>query len=265
MDLQELSRIVENLIRFGTIHSVDHPAKRVRVQTGNLVTNWLRWMEYRAGETTTWDPPTVGEQCVVFSPSGELAQGIVFYGAPSDVIDTPSHDPNKHVTLWPDGTEHSYDHAEGLHQTTYPDGAIVSYHHPSSHLQAINIKTGLCKATQMITFDTPLVHITGMCVVDQLLTYNNGLTGFGGTNGSQIEGDIWHRDGTLLQTNVDITHQDGVLVQSNIDQTNTGGKITDNGITLHDHYHTDVWPGPSTTGQPVGAYSDGGFTGGAAA
>jgi len=111
MDLVELSRRLENLIRFGTIHSVDHAKRRARVQTGHLVTDWLAWIERRAGETTSWDPPTLGEQCVVFSPSGEPGNGLIFYGVPSDEIDTPSHAPEKHVIKFPDGAVFEYDHA----------------------------------------------------------------------------------------------------------------------------------------------------------
>lgn len=204
MDLIELSRRLENLIRIGTIHSVDHAAKRCRVQSGKLVTQWLGWMEQRAGETTTWNPPTIGEQCAVFSPSGELANGIVFYGIPSDQIDTPSHAPEQHVIK-------------------FPDGAVFSYDHAASHLEISGINTASIIASESITHDTPLTHITGQCIIDDLLTYNNGLSGLPGSNGSQIVGDLLHRDGQ---------HQ-----QINVHQVGTGGEITSNSKTLHTHVH----------------------------
>lgn len=111
MDLIELSRRLENLIRIGTIHAVDHAAVRCRVQTGGLLTNWLRWHTPRAGETTTWDPPTVGEQCIVLSPSGEAGQGIVFYGLDSNLIPPPSNSPDEHVVRYPDAAIATYNHA----------------------------------------------------------------------------------------------------------------------------------------------------------
>lgn len=218
MDIATLSRLLENLIRVGTIHSVDLSKPRVRVQTGRIVTDWLRWLEGRAGETTTWDPPTVGEQCIILSPSGVLEQGIVLRGLPSDVIDTPSRHPDEHVVKFPDGATFIYDHA-------------------ASHLSITGIKTAIIVASESITHDTPLTHLTGKCVVDDLLTYNNGLAGYGGGNGSAIEGDLSHRD--------------GVLDQQNVAQTNTGGSITDNGITLHTHRHEGVYPGGDTSGGPV--------------
>lgn len=203
MDLVELSRRLENLVRFGTVHSVDHAARRVRVQSGHLVTQWLPWFERRAGETTTWDPPTVGEQCVILSPSGEPAGGMVFYGAPSDLIDTPSHDPVKHVIL-------------------FPDGATFSYDHEASHLEIAGIKTATIIASERITNDTPLTHMTGKCVVDGLFTYNNGLAGRAGANGSNVTGGFH----------------------------NTGGEVSSNGKVLDTHVHGEVQPGDGTTGEP---------------
>ncbi|HCE7062829.1 phage baseplate assembly protein V, partial [Pseudomonas aeruginosa] len=40
-DFATLSRLIENLIRLGTIAAVDHAAQRVRVLTGDLLTGWL--------------------------------------------------------------------------------------------------------------------------------------------------------------------------------------------------------------------------------
>lgn len=111
MDLTELSRRIENLVRIGTVHAVDHETVRCRVKSGGLITQWLRWHTPRAGATRTWDPPTVGEQAVVLSPSGEPASGLVFYGFNSDLAPPPSHDGSEHVTDFPDGARIVYDHA----------------------------------------------------------------------------------------------------------------------------------------------------------
>lgn len=218
MDLIELSRRLENLIRFGTIHSIDYDAERVRVQTGGLVTNWLRWLEYRAGETTTWDPPTMFEQVVVLSPSGEAAGGVVLRGLHSDSIVPPSNSPDTHVVK-------------------YPDGAVISYDHAASHLDASGIQTARIEAAVSITLDTPMTHITGQCVIDDLLTYHNGLAGYGGSEGnnSVITGDIRHLNGLHEQTNVT--------------QIGTGGEITSNGKTLHTHHHD--FSGTGSVGDPT--------------
>ena len=122
-DIAALSRLIENLIRLGTIAEVDHgslPAKRparVRVQSGDLLTGWLPWTALRAGTTRDWDPPTVGEQVLVLSPSGQTAQGIAITGLFSALI--PANG----------------DRA-GLHRRTYPDGAVVEYDSKAHQLLA---------------------------------------------------------------------------------------------------------------------------------
>lgn len=202
MDTVELSRRLENLIRFGTVHSVDHAARRCRVQSGGLVTQWLPWIERRAGESTTWDPPTVGEQCVVFSPSGEPGGGLVFYGVPSDEIDTPSHAPEKHVIRFPDGATFTYDHA-------------------ASHLEITGIATATIVAAESVTLDTPLTHCTGRLTADDLLTYNNGLAGTGGSNGSAITGNLTHTTGNLSSNGKVLHNHTHTGVQTGAG--NTGG------------------------------------------
>lgn len=204
MDLVELSRRLENVLRIGTIHSVDHASVRCRVQMGKLTSQWLPWIERRAGETTTWDPPTIGEQCIVFSPSGEPAAGFVLVGINSDSIRPPSHSPERHVIKFPDGATFSYDHA-------------------ASHLDITGIATCHIEASESITHDTPLTHMTGKLVVDDLLTYGNGLRGTGGGEGNVITGDF-------IQTD---------------------GELSSNGIVLETHQHEGVISGGDISGVPV--------------
>jgi phage baseplate assembly protein gpV len=239
MDLIELSRLLANVICVGTIHSVDHAAVRVRVQIGQITTEWRPWLEHRAGETTTWDPPTIGEQVIVLSPSGEMSGSFVLRGLNSDAIAPPSHSADTHVTRWPDGTIVSYNHSTGVHEALYPDGAAIRYSHHDSHLEAIGITTALVRASTSITFDTPLTHITGKCVIDDLLTYNNGLCGYEGLvgNGSVINGTI--------------RHHNGLHEQINVEQVGTGGKIVSNGIQVDTHHHGNVYPGSGTSGGPT--------------
>lgn len=212
MDLAELSRRLENLIRIGTVLEVDHDAVRCRVKSGKLETEWLRWHTPRAGATLTWDPPTVGEQAMVLSPSGELANGLVFYGFNCDAHPAPSSSPVKHVVVLPDGATFSYDHAAsslditGITTATVDAGASITL-----------------VAGEKITLDTPLTHCTGKLTADGLLTYGNGINGTGGENKNSISGDFTH----------------------------AGGSLSSNGIVLDGHHHSGVLPGGGETGDPV--------------
>ncbi|MCI0994523.1 phage baseplate assembly protein V [Pseudomonas sp. ICMP22404] len=85
-DLPTLTRLIENLIRYGTIAVVQMKPPRVRVKTGTLTTAWLPWIALRAGADREWNPPTENEQVILFSPSGQLVNGVVLTGLFSDHI-----------------------------------------------------------------------------------------------------------------------------------------------------------------------------------
>jgi len=129
-----LSRLIENLIRLGTVAEVDHGSlkdkrpPRLRVQSGELLTGWLPWVAFRAGTSTEWDPPTVGEQVVVFSPSGQTAQGIALTGLVSE--------------QYPANADRA-----GLHRRTYADGAVVEYDSVAHRLRAILPEAGITDLT----------------------------------------------------------------------------------------------------------------------
>lgn len=112
-----LSRMLENLIRLGVIAEVQMVPPRVKVKTGELTTAWLPWLALRAGSDREWDPPTVDEQVILFSPSGQLANGVVFTGIPSDHIPANGN-------------------RAGLHRRTYADGAVIEYDSVAHHLNA---------------------------------------------------------------------------------------------------------------------------------
>lgn len=119
----ELLRLLNNLIRLGTIAEVDHGAPgsrppRCRVKSGDIITAWLPWFSVRAGQTRDWNPPTQGEQCLLFSPGGDLSAGVALVGINSAANPAPSNDPNV-IGRW------------------YPDGAAIEYDHVAHHLRAI--------------------------------------------------------------------------------------------------------------------------------
>ncbi|MGE8065581.1 phage baseplate assembly protein V [Pseudomonas sp. NPDC089569] len=122
-DIAALARLIENLIRFGTIAEVQMKPPRVRVKTGDLLTAWLPWIAVRAGLDQDWNPPTEGEQVVLFSPSGQLANGVALTGVFSD----------EHAAIG--------DRA-GLHRRTYRDGAVIEYDSIAHHLRAVLPETG---------------------------------------------------------------------------------------------------------------------------
>lgn len=127
-DYAELARLIENLIRIGTIADVDLVKARVRVQTGDLLTGWLPWQAARAGADREWDPPTIDEQVLLLSPSGQLANGVAITG------------------LFSDARPANGDRAK-LHRRTYSDGAVVEYDSQAHRLRAILPEGGITDLT----------------------------------------------------------------------------------------------------------------------
>ncbi|HBR3992909.1 TPA: phage baseplate assembly protein V [Klebsiella pneumoniae] len=50
--LTEIMRLITNLIRTGIVTEVDRDGWLCRVKTGDLETNWINWLTYRAGNRT---------------------------------------------------------------------------------------------------------------------------------------------------------------------------------------------------------------------
>jgi len=142
-----LARLIENLVRLGTIAAVDHgsltdqrPA-RVRVQSGELLTGWLPWLTLRAGSSREWDPPTLGEQVLLLSPSGQTTQGIVLCGLFSQLLPANGDRAN-------------------LHRRSYPDGAVIEYDSQAHRLSAVLPQGGVTQLTSTggITIVGPITH-----------------------------------------------------------------------------------------------------------
>ncbi|MCL6262178.1 phage baseplate assembly protein V [Craterilacuibacter sp. RT1T] len=215
MDITEIIRRIENLIRLGAIAEVDAGAARVRVTSGGIETDWLPWIHARAGTTTDWDPPSVGEQVIIFSPSGDTAVGIVMTGLNTHAAPAPSASLGECVR-------------------TYPDGARIAYRHETGSLSASGIKTATVQASEKCTVDCPAseftgdVQVMGALTANGLFTYKSGMNGKGGSaraGGTVISGPIRHEG----------------------EFTNSGG-LSSNGVSLPSHTH----PGDSggTTGTP---------------
>ncbi|TGG92548.1 phage baseplate assembly protein V [Natronospirillum operosum] len=105
----EVRRLITNLIRLGTIAEVD--GARARVQTGANLTPWCAWLTQRAGDDSTWWAPSVGEQVILLSPGGDLAQAVILPALYQDEFPAPESDPAVRRTQYRDGTyiEHNTD------------------------------------------------------------------------------------------------------------------------------------------------------------
>jgi len=148
-EMSELARKLENLIRLGKIIAVDTTTSRAIVQLGNLTTRPLPWLEHAAGETRTRRVPSIGEQVIVFSMSGELNNGIVLTGL----------------------SQHTFPALPGIdEQVIFSDGTALSYN-AQSHTLNVKVNGTLMLKAESIAIEGNLeikgsLHATGNLLCD---------------------------------------------------------------------------------------------------
>ncbi|MDC5016663.1 phage baseplate assembly protein V [Acinetobacter baumannii] len=127
----DINRRLENLIRFGTIKTINpsKPIPLVTVELDDIVTPEIRFFNARSGKDSTWDPPSENEEVMVISPCGEIGPtSVVFYGLYNNDHPSPSHDLNKKIRVFADGCIIAYDVAAHQLSAILPSGgkAIVT-------------------------------------------------------------------------------------------------------------------------------------------
>ncbi|CAN1721393.1 Type VI secretion system, phage-baseplate injector [Hyphomicrobium sp. 1Nfss2.1] len=84
-DTEDTQRRLFNVVRFAKVSQVDHKNYRIKAiyakkPDGSPVeTPWIRWST-RSGKIKEWSPPSIGEQIMMISPSGNI--GVSSWGAP---------------------------------------------------------------------------------------------------------------------------------------------------------------------------------------
>ena len=121
----DLIRRLENLIRIGTVASVDHAAARCIVDCGGIVTAPLPWLTLRAGTDRTWDAPTAGEQVVVLAPGGEMMQAVVIMGLYQTQAPAPAAQAHIKTRYFEDGAVITYDTAAHALTAILPSGGTA--------------------------------------------------------------------------------------------------------------------------------------------
>ncbi|UYY78412.1 phage baseplate assembly protein V [Sphingomonas sp. R1] len=107
-DLNDPRRLIGNLMRLGTIDSLDLAQGTVRVRVGDLLTGDIPFAAPRAGAVRIWSPPSVGEQVLLFCPEGDVEAGIILGALFSDAHPAPASDTSCLIDF-PDGTRLIYD------------------------------------------------------------------------------------------------------------------------------------------------------------
>lgn len=113
MESADQARRMAAMIREGVV-SDRRQDGMVRVDMGDLTTDWLPQAGARVGDDVVWWPLDIGEQVIVLSPSGDSRNGLVIGGSFSDKKAAPSENLDRMVVRFRDGTEVFYDRAESI-------------------------------------------------------------------------------------------------------------------------------------------------------
>lgn len=222
----DLSRRLENLIRLGKIKTVEptKPFLTVTVQIGEITTAPLRYLNLRAGNDKTFDPPSIGEEVVVLSPCGVLEIGIVLGGLNNTDNPVLSQDLNKNIRL-------------------FSDGCMISYDTNTHALEVILPSNG-----------TAVLTANGGVTVN----VDGGVTVNANSGGATINGDTTINGNVQVNGSTAMTGNNTVggsqLVQGSSHSTgafSTDADVKAGNISLKSHKTSGVQTGGGTSGGPV--------------
>lgn len=221
--LGEIDRRLSNLLRYGTIASLDEANALVTVDLGDCVTAPLPWFAPRAGGDREWHAPEVGEQVMVLSPSGELAHGVVLPAIFQDAHPANGNSKDVHRVTYSDGTVEEYNRSTHAYLLNLPASGTITLQVGATSLVMTNAGTTL--TTPAFEHSGTSATFDGTALVKQLLSFNNGIAGSKGSasSGAAISGGL----------NV------------------TGGDVNADGYGLKTHHHTAQGAtAPTTAAQP---------------
>ncbi|EIV5418964.1 phage baseplate assembly protein V [Klebsiella aerogenes] len=197
--LQDILRLLRNLIRTDVIIETDFDAGRCRVQSGGIVTDWIQWLTARAGRSRTWWAPSVGEQVLILAVGGELDTAFVLPAIFSDEHPAPSVS------------------ADAFH-IAFPDGAVIEYEPDTGALSVTGITTAEIVASKSITATVPVVMIKADTRVTldtpEVVCTNKLITGtLEVKKGGKMSGNIEHAGGKFTSNGVQVDDHDHGQVQ----------------------------------------------------
>ncbi|MFC3944292.1 phage baseplate assembly protein V [Pseudomonas gingeri NCPPB 3146 = LMG 5327] len=119
-------RMISDMVLPCVVVAVDLVAAKVRVSDGDDWTSaWVKWHSQAAGKARHWRAPSLGEEGILFSPSGDPALGTFvpgLYGTAGQQADNRDH-----VEVWrfDDGGSMVYDWQDNSYTIDLPAGTVT--------------------------------------------------------------------------------------------------------------------------------------------
>jgi phage baseplate assembly protein V len=103
VELENSRRLISNIIQYGTISEVDPAKVRAKVKSGKLTTGFLPILMPATGGIKIWRLPSIGEQVMILSPSGNTTNGVILPGLYQTAFPAPSTDPKETIIEFENG------------------------------------------------------------------------------------------------------------------------------------------------------------------
>lgn len=121
----EHDRIIAAMLMPCAVVGVDLPAAMVRVSNGEWTSAWVRWHSLAAGKARHWRAPSIGEQGVLFNPSGQAGMGTFIPGLYGNAGAPPDNRDYVEVWRFDDGGSLVYDWQAMTYTITLPSGTVT--------------------------------------------------------------------------------------------------------------------------------------------
>jgi phage baseplate assembly protein V len=170
-------RMLASLVIPCRVVAVDLAAAMVRVSDGSGWTSaWVRWHSQAAGKARHWRAPSLDEQGVLISPSGEPAQGTFVPGLYGNA--GPAPDNRDHVEVWrfDDGGSLVYDWQANSYTIELPSGTVTAKVGAS---QAVLTDAAITAQSLSITAQADTITLTGAVTINGALMVTGDINGGG--------------------------------------------------------------------------------------
>ena len=147
----EHARLIGNLLMIGVVRELDEAGGRVRVDADGMLTDWIPWLERRAGPgVRSWCAPEPGEQVLLACPYGDPGQALVLGSLYQDRFPAPADSRLRHRTEFADGSVVEYDQETATLNVDVGSGKVI-----------VTCASAQVIASASIVLDSPSVKATG--------------------------------------------------------------------------------------------------------
>ena len=179
----EHDRMIAAMLMPCVVVGVDLAVPAVRVSNGEWTSAWVRWHSLAAGKARHWRAPSLGEQGVLFNPSGQAGIGTFIPGLYGDAGSQP--DNRDHVEVWrfDDGGSLVYDWKAKSYTITLPSGTVTIKVGSTEVVvtdNAVTAKVGGTEAAltaNSATLKSTAIKLIGAVVIDGPLHVTQAVTG----------------------------------------------------------------------------------------